>query len=158
MPLKTFPTREIKGDSNRNFKRNWLRLNLQIKHFHSSKNESVSHSAMSDFTTPWTVACQALLSREFSRQEYWSGLPFPSPGDLPNPGIKSRSPALQGDSFQSVWATRHDLKPWPTLKMSWETEEEPRNFNQKTLGFSEPFPPSWILTSHDGTLPACWGF
>ena len=49
--------------------------------------------------TPWTVACQAPLSMGFSRQEYWSGLPFPSPGDLPNPGIKPRSPALQSDSL-----------------------------------------------------------
>ena len=40
------------------------------------------------FATPWTIAHQALLSREFSRQEYWSGLPFPTPGDLPNPGIE----------------------------------------------------------------------
>ena len=39
------------------------------------------------FVTPWTVACQAPLSMEFSKQEYWSGLPFPTPGDLPNPGI-----------------------------------------------------------------------
>ena len=49
--------------------------------------------------TPWTVAHQAPLSMGFSRQEYWSGLPFPSPGDLPNPGIKPRSPALQADSL-----------------------------------------------------------
>ena len=48
--------------------------------------------------TPWTVACQALLSMEFSRQEYWSGLPFPSPGNLPNPEIEPGSPALQADS------------------------------------------------------------
>ena len=48
---------------------------------------------------PWTVACQAPLSKGFSRQEYWSGLPFPSPGDLPNPGIKSGSPALQADDL-----------------------------------------------------------
>ena len=48
--------------------------------------------------TPWTVARQAPLSMGFSRQEYWSGLPFPSPGDRPNPGIKPRSPALQADS------------------------------------------------------------
>ena len=41
------------------------------------------------FATPWTVACQAPLSMGFSRQEYWNGLPFPSPGDLPNPGIKA---------------------------------------------------------------------
>ena len=54
---------------------------------------------LSNSATPWTVACQAPLSREFSRQEYWSGLPFPSPVDLPNPGIKPRSTALQVDSL-----------------------------------------------------------
>ena len=48
---------------------------------------------------PWTVAHQAPLSMEFSRQEYWSGLPFPSPGDLPDPEIKPESPALQADSL-----------------------------------------------------------
>ena len=50
-------------------------------------------------TTPWTVACQAPLSTGFSRQEYWSGLPFPSPGDIPDPGIEPRSSALQADSL-----------------------------------------------------------
>ena len=50
---------------------------------------------------PWTVALQAPLSMEFSRQEYWNGLPFPSPGDLPNPGIEPGSPTLQGDSLLS---------------------------------------------------------
>ena len=49
--------------------------------------------------TPWTVACQASLSMGFSRPEYWSGLLFPSPGNLPNPGIKPRFPALQADSL-----------------------------------------------------------
>ena len=49
--------------------------------------------------TPWTVAHQAPLSMGFSRQECWSGLPFPSPGDLPNPGIEPRSPALQEDTL-----------------------------------------------------------
>ena len=53
------------------------------------------------FVTPWTVAYQAILSVEFSRQEYWSGVPFPSPGDLPNPGIKAGSPALQADALPS---------------------------------------------------------
>ena len=48
---------------------------------------------------PWTGARQALLSLEFYRQENWSGLPFPSPGDLPNPGIALGSPALQADSL-----------------------------------------------------------
>ena len=51
--------------------------------------------------TPWTVAHQAPLSMEFSRQEYWSGLPFPSPGDLPDPGIERGSPALQAEALQS---------------------------------------------------------
>ena len=46
------------------------------------------------FATPWTVAYQAPQSMRFSRQEYWSGLPFPSPGDLPDPGIKPVSPTL----------------------------------------------------------------
>jgi len=53
------------------------------------------------FTTPWTIACQAPSSAGFSRQEYWSGLPLPSPGDLPDPGIEPRSPALQADSLPS---------------------------------------------------------
>ena len=47
----------------------------------------------------WTIACQAPLSMGFSRQEYWNGLPFPSPRDLPDPGIEPRSPALQADFF-----------------------------------------------------------
>ena len=53
------------------------------------------------FAIPWTVAYQAPPSMEFSRQEYWSGLPFPSPGDLPDPGIKPRSPTLQADALLS---------------------------------------------------------
>ena len=54
------------------------------------------------FATPWTVAYQAPLSKRFSRQEYWSGLPFPSPGDCPNPGIKPWSSALQADSLPAA--------------------------------------------------------
>ena len=53
------------------------------------------------FATPWTVAYEAPPSMGFSRQEYWSGLPFPSPGDLPDPGIEPRSPALQADALPS---------------------------------------------------------
>jgi len=56
---------------------------------------------MSDSAIAWTVAIQAPLSMGFPRQEYQSGLPFPSPGDLPNPGIEPRSPALQADSLPS---------------------------------------------------------
>ena len=58
----------------------------------------VAKSCMS-LTAPWTVACQAPLSMGFSKQEYWSGLPFPSPGDLPDLGIKPRSLTLQADSL-----------------------------------------------------------
>ena len=66
-------------------------------------------SVMSDSETPWTVALQAPLSMGFSRQEYWSGLPCPPPGDLPQPGIKPASPAasiLQADSLLlSFWGS-----------------------------------------------------
>ena len=61
----------------------------------------VRHSVVSDSATPWTIACQAPLSLEFSRQEDWSGLSFPSPGDLSDPGIEPGSPALQADSLPS---------------------------------------------------------
>ena len=56
---------------------------------------------MSDSATLWTIAYQAPPSMGFSRQEYWSGLPFPSPGDLPNPGIEPGSPTLETDALTS---------------------------------------------------------
>ena len=70
-----------------------------------------SHSVTSNSATPWTVACQAPLSIEFSRNEYWSGLPFPSPGDLPNPRIEPISPAslLHWRQILYHWATREVL-------------------------------------------------
>ena len=58
-------------------------------------------SHVQHFAIPWTVACQASLSIEFSRQEYWSELPFPSPRDLPNTGMEPGSPTLQADSLPS---------------------------------------------------------
>ena len=61
------------------------------------ESENYSLSCVRLFVTPWTVAHQALLSMGFSRQEYWSELPFPPPGDLPNPGIEPRSPTLPVD-------------------------------------------------------------
>ena len=57
---------------------------------------------MSDSATPWTVACQPPPSMGFSGQEYWSELPFPSPGDLPNPGIEPMSPELQADATREA--------------------------------------------------------
>ena len=58
------------------------------------------------FATPWTVACQASLSMGFLRQEYWNGLPFPSLGNFPNPGVEPRSPAL-ADGFFTTESWTH---------------------------------------------------
>ena len=86
------------------------------------------------FLTPWTVACQAPLSMEFSRQECWSGLPFPSPGDLANPGIEPvslLSPTLAGRFFTTappgLWPP--DAKNWlirkdPDVGKDWRQEEK----------------------------------
>ena len=75
---------------------------------------------MSDsFATPWTVAYQAPLSMGFPRQEYWSGLPCPPPGDLPNPGVKPMSPPLAGGFFTRV--TREtQLCSCVHLKLCWD--------------------------------------
>ena len=72
----------------------WQRLCVAFQ-----TEQSLSHAQL--FATPWTVAHQDPLSMEFSRQGYWGGLPFPSPGDLPNPGTEPRSPALQADALTS---------------------------------------------------------
>ena len=90
-------------------------------------NLCVSHSVTSDFATPWTVASQAPLSLEFSRQEYWSGLLFPSPWDLPYSGIKPRSPALQQILYRvSHWGSPRlnlfDLKTNRTYKRAVKME------------------------------------
>ena len=61
----------------------------------------ISHSDMSNTCDPMDGSHQAPLFMEFSRQEYWSGLPFPYPRDLPNPGIESRPPTLQAKSFST---------------------------------------------------------
>ena len=71
------------------------------------------------FATPQTVALQAPLSVGFFRQEYWSGLPFPSPEDLPNPGIEPSSPSLQADSLPSELQGRSNMY-WTRLKLLWE--------------------------------------
>ena len=70
-----------------------------INFYVAMKVKSLSHVRL--FATPWTIAYQAHLSMEFSREEYWSGLPFPSPGDLPEPGIEPGSPAFQADGLTS---------------------------------------------------------
>ena len=87
-------------------KQQGMQYDLAVKEYFWSQTASqtlllvFSCQVKSDsFMTPWTVACQAPLSMRFPRQEYWSGLPFPSPGDLPNPGIELRSPAWQAESL-----------------------------------------------------------
>ena len=80
------------------------------------------------FATLWSAACQAPLSAGLSRQEYWSGLPFPPPGDLPDPGIKPGSPALQADSLPlSHWGIlpkgpaqfQYRILALPSPALSW---------------------------------------
>ena len=80
------------------------------------KNSFKKDSAKScpTLVIPWTVACQAPLSMGFSRQEYWSGLPFPAPGELTNPGIEPSSPSLQADALPTELCgkpTCHTINP-----------------------------------------------
>ena len=75
--------------------------------------QSLSHVRL--FVTPGTVAHQTPLSMGFSRQDYWSGLPFPSPGDLPNPGIEPRSSTLQADSLPAALPE----KPYKLLDLEY---------------------------------------
>ena len=89
---------------------------------------------MSDSVTPWTVARQAPLSMRFYRQESWSELPCPPTGDLPNPGIKPRSPALQADS----------LPPEPPGKLS---ENYHQHYRKCALLMEEGFMKSDVWTS-----------
>ena len=94
-----------------------LKLNLHVilVPFNLIKVKSVSHVQL--FVTPWIVAYQAAQSMEFSRQEYWSGLLFPSPGDLPNSGIEPGSPTLQADTLLSESPGKPNLiKAIPKLK------------------------------------------
>ena len=82
-------------------------LYLQLLCIHKVKVKLLSYVWV--FEIPWTVAYQAPLFMEFSRQEYWSGLPFPSPGDLPNPGTEPGSPALQANSLPFEPPGKHTL-------------------------------------------------
>ena len=86
-----------------NKNRSWFCLEIthNFKKHYLPQCAVLSRSVMSDSVIPWTVARQAPLSMGFSRQEYWSGLPCPPPGDFPNPGVEPRSPALQSYSVLS---------------------------------------------------------
>ena len=78
-----------------------LKKKCEYEYYSCLKVKVTSLSRFRLFVTSWTVAHQGPPSMEFSRQEYWSGLPFPSPGDLPNPGTEPGSPALRADALPS---------------------------------------------------------
>ena len=79
-----------------------------MEYWKFSKNyESEVAQSCPTLCDPWTLAHQAPPSMGFSRQEYWSGLPFPSPGDLSDPGIEPRSPTLQADALSSASPGKH---------------------------------------------------
>ena len=91
--------------------RGGCKLEVRIRASRSGQKVKVkSFRCVRLFLTPWTVACQAPPSMGSSRQEYWSELPFPSPEDLPNPGLKSGSPTLQGDSLPSELLGKAQLR------------------------------------------------
>ena len=87
----------------------------------------VNHSVVSDSATPWATALQAPLSMEFSRQEYWSGLPFPTPGILPDPGIERTSlvsPALAGRLFTVASPGKPPTVKWDNKISLWGSCED----------------------------------
>ena len=93
-----------------------------------------SLSCVQLFATPWTIAYQAPPSMGFSRQECWSGLPFPSPGDLPDPGIEPRSPALQADALPCEppgkpisWLRDEHKQEVPEINQIWPQEQTNQN-------------------------------
>ena len=82
--------------------------NTSLSSHHGFAVQSLSHIWL--LTTPWTIAHQVSLSVGFFQREFWSGLPFSSPGDLPDPGIEPRSPALRADTL--TWMTEDETVGW----------------------------------------------
>ena len=100
---------------------------------------------------PWTVVHQAPLSMEFSRQDYWSGLPFPSPGDLLNPEIESRSPALQADSLPSEPPGEKPSR-WPPGKVMEMVNPKPYRISSPLVSLLSLLSSRWNLWSGSPTL------
>ena len=116
-----------------------------------------SHSFVSDSAIPWTVALQAPLPMEFSKQEYWSGLPFPSPGELPNLGIEPKSFTLQADSLLSKPPGKPYDKPRQCIK------EQRHHFANKdpysqSYGFSSSHVWIWNLDHKEARVLKNWCF
>ena len=100
-----------------------------------------SLSCVQLFATPWTVGCQTPLSMGFPRQEYWSGLPFHPPGDLPNPGIELTSAALQADSLplSHYWRSSiPSLMYVQTFRPIYVCISFPHIFSSSGPGYSSP--------------------
>ena len=119
------------------------------------------------FATPWTVAHQAPSSMEFSRQECWSGLPFPSAGDLPDPEIEPGSPALQADSLPlgcqgSLYVGSHLLSviTWSSREVTWNTRGEADHVTRNmTMRWSDSAPGRLVIPLHRplmGLEPGAW--
>ena len=124
MQADSLPT-ELRGKPQVTLKSFVIKSHALIKH------ESESEVAQSCWTlsTPWTVAYQAPQSMEFSRQEYWGGLPFPSPQDLPHPGIKPTSSVLAGGFF-ITW-----IRKWQPTPILLPGESHGR---RSLVGYSPP--------------------
>ena len=110
---------------------------FQASHLSMSQflvHEVKSLSRVRFFATPWTVAYQASPSMGFSRQEYWSGLPFPSPGDFPDPGIKPGSLALEADALTSEPPGKPKYSKSHTVLIieSWDGQWIPRHRTKVT--------------------------
>ena len=98
----------------------WEKVKVKVK------MKSLSHVRL--FATPWTVFHQAPPSTGFSRQEYWSGLPFPSPGNLPDPGIEPRSPALQADALTSEPPGKLNMGDLGSIPRLGQSHEEGKGY------------------------------
>ena len=92
---------------------------------------------MSDSAAPWTITHQAPLSMGFSRQEYWSGLPFPVPGGLPDPGIKTASPALAGGFFITEPSRKPTRYTVVLNRCYWPPSSQPKRTLRNLVGFKE---------------------
>ena len=106
------------------------------------------------FVTPWTVAYWALPSMGFSGQRYWTGLPFPSPEDLPDPGIEPRSTCIEGRHL-TLWATREARQHIKKQRHHFANED----LSSQSYGFSSSDVRMWELGSHkEGWAPKNWCF
>ena len=111
-------------------------------------------SVVSDFVALWTVAHQAPPSMGFSRQEYWNGLPCPPPGDLPNPRIELRSPALQ--AFFTPWASK---EAQTYVDYIFKKKKQKTKLEQKHPGQKNPLgEPSSFLRSGPWPSPPLWNY